>query len=727
MKINEVIMKKEKTHQELSLMEAVDNLSSLAELDTEKAPQELSEEEISIQGIRGSRAEWKDLSHKEENKERVRETFRVLHNYLRHVYEKEGEQLEDLETQKGLRAIMVLAGEAAQKVDRFTSLFKSAHESESVTHLDEYKQLQHFYQTKVMRKFQESLESEEAWIAEWGKEEEGALDIQRRGLKDLETVRRDKEYEFFMIRKEDGRPFYNQNLLRHIKLVGDFDETVSGPEGEDPFQRIKGVQDREAHVSAKEMLRLASPHINEFYKEALRHKEMPLVSSLNKALMALLLTSNPRNLLQNTTGKSCRNYFADFHYFLREALSSEAYKRFTSSPPKESDYFLHTTLHLVHALCAFFFMHIGSRKEAIELIYRLIEKSGKNAVSAFGEKIPLWNTLLDEDEQIRAFLKRYPSGPLLKTLDVLRQGPENRFFDPLSQGNFPTQIFTLSYDDVHVSCFRSPSPTRQEFIQKGVVAEEFSGFLRFLNVQRAGERHLLINMQDRTAWQEHTRCILLEELQKDAEFVKSLIVVTLPKNSDFYLQAAGYEELHHSKDFIEQFKEQIASGEQCGFYFPAPIKTKEFAAFIPEAMELVHNLFFSKKNVLSRKERLDFIEIFYQFLIMKLIDMTHPDSLSLICKDGVDISAAANAALFCFARMLSQSSPWSQEEKDFLLWMLYAPALLVREREIDPTRLHRVISALSLIDAEIARDRGALLEAVHKLYRHPLFSHLEIH
>ena len=49
----------------------------------------------------------------------------------------------------GIQALMVLAGEAAQKIDKFfTDIFKGEKEGESVTELKEFKELQHFYLTQ---------------------------------------------------------------------------------------------------------------------------------------------------------------------------------------------------------------------------------------------------------------------------------------------------------------------------------------------------------------------------------------------------------------------------------------------------------------------------------------------------------------------------------------------------------------------------------------------------
>lgn len=705
-------MAKEPTHEGLTILEAVDILSSMAELESHG---ELIEEPV---GDHPS-LQWLDPHRAEENRERVKETFRVLNRYLHHMYAKEKTHLKDPETQKGIQAIMLLAGEAAQKVDKFTTLFQDS----LTTRLPEYQELQQFYLSKVIKRFHEAIEKEESWQKEWSTLEPDVLDSQRKGLKDLEAVRRDQDYELFYIRKEDGRPFFNRNLLRHIKLVGDFDETVHDPEGEDPFLKIKLIQDREMHVSAKEILHAVAPYMDEFYIEALRYKEMRFVSDLSKALMALMLASNPHNLMENTNGKSALRYFADFHVFLRSALDSDEYRKFVATPPELSEKFSLILMNLSHALCRFFFLRAGTRKEIVAFIHRLIERGSR---SAAGEEKSIWNLMVKEDESIRNVLKRFPNGPLLKTLDVMREGEDKEGYDPFMQGNLPCQLFNFAYGDSHVSCLRIPSPTKQEYINEAQVVEEFKGFLRSLTLKMSGQKHLLINLQDRTSWQERARCLALEEMQKEAEFSKSLAVVTLAKNTDFYHQTATYQSLNQADLFIEQLKEQIAGAEECGFYFPPQLKKSDLTHFAAQAAAFIHRFFFEGKETLSRKSRIDFIEIFYYLLVMQLVEWTHSDSFSLTCKDAIDKGEAMSAGLFSFLKMLSGNSQWSKQDKDFLLWMFYSPAFLIRERAIDAGEFNRTVSGLSQAEQSLKVHKQAFLEASDKLFTTPIFSDLKV-
>ncbi|MBS0604347.1 MAG: hypothetical protein JSS60_04825 [Verrucomicrobia bacterium] len=717
-----------KGHPELSVLEAVDNLSHMAELDLtvpeEKIkPAELTEEQISE---RMHALSWHDPEYYAFNRERVKETFTTLLKYMKDLYEKDKGHLREDLTQRGIQAIMLLATEAAQKIDNFTDIFKGEKEAESVTELKEFKELQHFYLTKVVQRFQTIMESEEPWQEEWGTGE--IPDTATAALRDLETVRRDKEYELFQNRKEDGTPYFNRNLLRHMQLMGQFDVLLADPTMEDPFMRIQMILDRDAHLASKEILHLAAPYIDEFYKEALKFKNIPFVASINKGLMALMLAGNNRNLMQNAVGKYALNYYTDFHYYLRQALASLEYRKFIANPPDLSEGFLHSVMNLSHVLCTSFFLKVGSRKDMVAFIHMLIEKGGRGSAtqSQTASPLSLWNNLRDQDDSIRYLLKQYPNGPLMKTLKLFREDFQMKGFDPIAQLNQPSQLFTVASNEMHISCIRIPSPTSQLNTAKAEIVDEFCGFIRSLASVKRNQRHLLINLQDRTSWLDHARCTAIEEIQKNKEFKGTLMVVTLPKNTDFYMQSGAYIEWDDAQEFMKLVKEQVESGELCGFYFPPEIDQKELIKFTGEAIKTVHAVFFAGKDRLVHKNRLDFIEIFYQLLTLKVIQDFKPDTLSFTCKDAVDTGAAASAEMFAFLRMMNDPSHFTKEEKDFLLWMIYAPALAVRERAIDIHRMNRMLSALSIVNAELEAHFAETVAACGKLYTIPFFEGVKV-
>jgi hypothetical protein len=155
------------------------------------------------------------------------------------------------------------------------------------------------------------------------------------------------------------------------------------------------------------------------------------------------------------------------------------------------------------------------------------------------------------------------------------------------------------------------------------------------------------------------------------------------------------------------------SGEQCGFHLPSQFQNEKV---IDPIIALVREQFYEGKATLSRKERLDFIEIFYFFLILRILDKEQPDSASFTCKDAVDTGAAQSAAFYGFARMLSKDAPWNNEDKNFFLFSLYAPSLLVRHRAIDSQRFLRTISAFSQFESALKGRRDKVLKACANLF-----------
>ena len=313
-------MKKDDLLENTSILEAVDNLSSMAELNLEELGHNKGEVD-SVLHLQTSH--WLDLKNEEKTIKSVKDTFRTVHNYLKYVYKKEGTQLKDKEIQKGVKSIVALAAEAAGKVDQCVKLFK---DKKGVSESKEFKDLIDFYEHKILKRFEEVIKSEEDWDDEWSGEADAA-DIQRRGLKDLETVTKDRDYELFFISKEDGSKFYNKNLIRHIRLVADFDLIIGSLSGDDPFLRIKILQDRMAHEAALFLKREIKGDLDKWIKKAGKFRDNYFVQIFYHSITALLLAANPHNLLIRKVGKGSISYFEDFRKYLRAGLDSIEYEQ----------------------------------------------------------------------------------------------------------------------------------------------------------------------------------------------------------------------------------------------------------------------------------------------------------------------------------------------------------------------------------------------------------------
>lgn len=628
-------------------------------------------------------------------------TYRSIHHHLMKLYESSEINWESEKTRKGIAAMMVIVGESAKKIQTYLENRMGKTLPQPVAEREDFKALQRFYTQQFVTKFENGVEGEKAWQEEWEKNPEALLlDETKTGLKDFETVRKDSEYELFYMRNEEGKPYFNAELLRNIKLSCDFDIDADSFE-EDPLLKVRAMQDRDLHATAGQMLNASYVYITDFYHIAHKLENNELAQSLGMAVLALFLASNPRYLLQNTIGKSCLQYFEDFHYYLRRAMRTSEYQKLIAYTPDKSDKAAHLLLHLTHSLCKSFFERAGGIKlESIGLVHRLMRR-GEEVKQQQKEHLltgeTIWNQMLLEDENFRTWLAKFPNGPLFKILDLIRSQDEEEipYFDPIGHENLPGKLYEAQINGKNVEFLRLPSPTRQAVINKVEIVDEFRGFLRALAYEK--KALLLVNLQDRTSWKEYTRSKALETLQMSAEFSHQLFVLTLPKNTDFYYQINEYLDLNNADDFLAAFRLQLASPEECGYYFPPQLKKAELQSFIDQMLPTIHQNFFDKKNTLSRRNRENFIEIFYQFLILKCIELLNPHAVSFTCKDAVDTSAAEQGIFYGFLKLLTEGLK-SKEEFDFLRYLLYTPALFVRERAIDPERLNQALTVLDRLE-----------------------------
>ena len=718
----------------IGIQEAMDNLAAIALINMESPPpigvvkgkRIVTDQEEFGQGV----VLWLSEEGSESILSLIDATYRSIHSHLFSLYENPEMNWEGERSRKGIAAMMDLVGESAEKMDRYLAYRLGAALPLKIEERDDYKALQRFYSERFSRKFKGGLEGDQAWRDEWSVAEEGSpLDVSGSSLKDFESVRRDREYELFYIRNEEGKAYFSPELLRNIKLTADFDVEGDSFE-EDPLLKVRAMSDRDLHSSALQILGECDSTIGDFYAIARKLPENDLANSLSMAVIALFLAGNPRYLLQNTTGKSCLQYFDDFHRFLRRSMKTAEYQKMIAYPPEKSDTASLTLLHLAHHLCRAFFQRIGGvKQEAIGLIHRTMRKGEEiqtKAKAVKGETI--WNQFLLDDEKFRTWLAKFPSGPLFKTLDLIREEQDDDAgipFDPIGQENLPSALYEIQKKGKRAVVLRIPCPIRQALINKVEIIDEFRGFLRGAAYGDKGKKHLIVQLQDRTSWREHARCRALESLQKNAEFSPHLFVLTLPKDTDFYHQNNAYINMNLAEEFIAAFKAQLEAPEECGYFFPPQWKATEISRFVDSMLPLIHEHFFHGKNSLTRLNREDFIEIFYQVLTLKAIDHFDPDSVSFTCKDAIDTGAAAGAEFYGFLKLLNGDFS-KKEEQDFLRWLFYTPALFVRERALDPERLHRSLSALERLDGELSDRRDKIAKALGEHFQSQFFKTLSV-
>lgn len=720
-----------KLKETISVQEAMDNLASIAGIHLEDLPRIgiVKGARIVVGGESSEGVEWLKGEGADSLLELVDASYQAIHQHLVKLYEDGEVNWENEKIRKGIAAMMSLVGDAADKMDGFLKLSLGKALEKPVSQRESFKALQKFYTQQFVSKFPGGIEGEEAWSEEWSENGEAILfDATKSGLKDFETVRLDTEYELFYIRNEEGKPYFTPELLRNIRLSCHFDVELEELE-EDPLLKVRAMQDRDLHASAGQILGECHAPISDFYKVARKLEGNELAQSLGMAVNALFLAANPRYLLQNTIAKSCLQYYEDFHRFLRRAMKTSEYQKLIAYPPDRSDKTSELLLYLTHALCKGFFERVGGVKlESIGLIHRMMRR-GEEVKRAQKKHLlkgeTVWNQFLLDDEKYRSLLAKFPNGPLFKVLDLIHEEQDEGAiipFDPMAQGNLPVRVYDVQRKGKRIEVLRFPAPVRQGLIHKVEISDEFRGFLRAL---AQGQKHLMIHLEDRTSWREYARCSALETLQMHAEFNQHLLVITLPKNTDFYFQTNEYTSLDRAEDFLKALQEQLKAPEECGYFFPPAFKRAALSEFVEQVLPAIHAQFFEKKKELSRQDRQIFIEIFYQFLVLKAIDLLEPTSLSFTCKDGIDLGAAQQGSFYGFLKLLTEDFT-EKEEQDFLRWLLYMPALLIRERAIHAERFHKTVSLLEWVDLKMAERGKEVLKSFSTLYHPQTFKTLGV-
>lgn len=688
-------MRKVKVKEELSIVDIIDMLSSLSEIDIT-----LAMEKQESGAAHTASSKWLSDVHVTENENLVKMLFKGVQNYLEQIVEKDPESFKDPGMRKGIQALMTFVLEAGEKIEKYTPLFKSP-AFETLSDLPEFRDVNEYFASAIAAHMPAASDIEDDWEEQWGIRGSDLSNVNRRGLRSVTEIKSDKQYELFYLLKEDGRPFYDYEVLRRMRLLYDFDKNSASYETENLFYKISLIQDKECHHRALYVLKSCEYLIDEFFKEALKYKESLCVSHICMGIMGLMLAANPRNLRQTSVSeKTAYGYFLDFHYYLRKALISDEYQKLIMTThdrrPFQSCLFL-----LVHKLCTCYFSLVIEHREMSAIIRRMISEGAAEDKEAGASR---FIAMMNEDKALRATLEKFPAGAIHKMAELFEKGKNSKGFDPLSQDNIPEQLFGFSLEDKDVACLRMPAPVWQEYIQKAELAKEFEGFLRSLSINSKKQRLLFVNLQDRTSWQDFARCVVLESTVKKEEFAGCFSVLGLAKSSDFYMQTDVYFEQNEADAFLKVLSEQILGGAQCGFFLSEDI-AHQTAANLPKIISLIHEVFFTNSAKFTREQRLDFIEITYLFITLQVLDACEADYVCFSCKDAIDVGAATSAEWFALCKMFSSSS-FTEEDKGFFLYLMYSQALTLRERAIDKSRLERTLSALDCIQKGLIENKA---------------------
>lgn len=698
------------THQKqdlttISMMEALDILSYLAETNSGVSTEKVSSVVEEVNADHWNIQKFSQLSPPDKIK-LLKEIFIVIHKTLRKYYDKEYIHVNPTETVEQIKNIMVLAGEAAKKLDKFHEVVETG----NIQDWREYKKLQEFYLKKIAKKIDTATLGEwllgltkHAWLQFEDSTKASKIETQHIFV-DLDSVKKDTEYELFFLRKQDATRFYNPRLLRNMMLVSDFGDKLHGQKPiSDPLAEIEHWRDQAYLFASKSFLKKLRPTMESYVREVMNLKDKEIVAEVNKCIMALLFCIDATHPLVESFEKSTKAYFADFQFYLHAALRHPEYLKLLTFDHSELSRYQRILKDTLQSMCTIIYENFKFYEPISEHVQELIAH-GNELISAEHEEAVkssgfLWNSIACDNKALSKLFKNSPLRHIGKILKDIQDG-EVSGFDPFHQQAMPTRWYEVSFGDKTLANLHIPSPISQEFIHKVSVIDEFKTFLRACISTMPNKNLIMINLQDRTSWKEHYRCKAIEELATHEEFVDCLHAATLAKDTDFYYQVEPYSRINHAEVFIKQLYDQVEDIDN-GFFFKEDIFVKLFPQFVESLIQGIHKVFFSEKNILLREHRLDFIEIFYLFLQLKLIDMYNADFFSLTCKDGADCSASSNAEFFVFLKILKGENFTSHDRK-LINKMLYTPAIVLRERLIQPERFNRFLSTLKCL--ELARE-----------------------
>lgn len=289
----------------LPVKDAMDNLAAIASINMESPPPIGIVNELRIvtnkDEIDSNVVRWLSAEGAESILQVLDLSYRSVHQHLMSLYDNPAMDWESNKSRNGISAMMSLVGESVQKMNAYLEYRFNTPSAEKVEQRESFRTLQRFYSERFAKKFVGGVEGALAWESAWH-EKNSLLEASGSELQDFESLLRDKEYELFYVASEEGVPYLNEKLLRNLKLTVDFD-IQSGSFEEDPFLKVKAMLDRDLQASALWILKECEEEIGHFYKRSRKAFHFSTAVIISKGILALLLASNPRHLIQRSVGK----------------------------------------------------------------------------------------------------------------------------------------------------------------------------------------------------------------------------------------------------------------------------------------------------------------------------------------------------------------------------------------------------------------------------------------
>ncbi|MEI8300621.1 MAG: hypothetical protein WCG10_03300, partial [Chlamydiota bacterium] len=350
--------------EQLSVLEATDELSSMAELNSDLLKKNLE----NIRKGKGRLLKWLDPENDLHTLERIKEIFQSLSRYCKEIV-KDKAKLKDPDTQQGVEAVIQLAKEAARNLNQHKQLWGRSLKDPDIHTLKEYQELYEIYEKKFSKAKKKGADLKKQWPEALGEE---SLVLESREVKDLDAIKQDLQYELLYLQKEDGKRFFNRSLLRHMKLVNDFERLLIAEVHDDPFLKIQTIRDKESLAAAKEIKEDILSHCHCLLKKDEQIQESEFCRNLSFGVYALVLATSHHNLANEGGKRTCLQYFRDFGFYLTKAFTSSDYYAYSQQPWLELNESIQHLILLAYDLCLRFFVHKGSNDQMMGFIKQLM-------------------------------------------------------------------------------------------------------------------------------------------------------------------------------------------------------------------------------------------------------------------------------------------------------------------------------------------------------------------
>lgn len=482
-------------------------------------------------------------------------------------------------------------------------------------------------------------------------------------LNSLVEIKRDKVYELFYLSDEKNHKFYSETLIQIINKQEKVYESVH--EG-DPLTKAVLWNIEAVDRLVRSILMFNDVPIRLFYQKAFKYLHEDSVSYTHNALMALFLSRSSAST-SKTSAKSNIHYFTDFILFLRNAWDALLLKT-----ELQEDYDRHSYA-LISSLSISLFQTSIVFEQAEKFLYFQIKKTVHLDED---KKLNASQYLSEVYEELHRFLSQYPNGPLFKAIDKLADAHMEPF-DPIMLGMLPSLEGVLRSEYKKIDVIRSPSPISQSSVAYAHCNQEFLEFLQ--TKTQLQTKVLVLNIQNRLSWKDRARTRVIEESIEQTENKDYISVCSFPEPEEFLqLIEQHYGEQETFKDFFSIVYSEFQKPQSISLWLIPKHCQEKINIFLNSVLPLLKEVFFSKKKILFKNDKILLLHIISYLIIFKLIEIMDPDSLMVITKDGLDYASIFIGGFAFFA----QDSGWDEHQLKLFISKILTPTLVARDRLI---------------------------------------------